>query len=47
MSVLAGPKPDLSKMELAQLKVIAQGLGIEVPPKATKAQLAGLIERKV
>ena len=46
MSILIGPKPNLSKMDTTQLKTIAKAFGAEVPAKATKDQLIKLIEAK-
>ena len=35
---------DLSALKVAELRSIAEGMGIDVPSKATKAQLIQLIE---
>ena len=35
---------DLSTLKVAELRSIAEGMGIDVPSKATKAQLIQLIE---
>lgn len=43
MSILVGPRPDFSKMELSRLKAVAKALGVEVPAKATKAQLVRIL----